>query len=142
MGITKEEKSKRRKEKAEKIKGMVVLPYVKDTSEKIERILKKYGISSAMRPHKTIRSLVVHPKDKRTISETSGIVYNIPCKDCNKSYIGETGRLFRYRQKEHQDEGEEKGQRHYTRNNKNTSKKEIECIVIVAGNKAALLLKI
>ena len=32
----------------------------------------------------------------------SNVVYKIPCKDCSWNYIGETGRCFQTRKKEHQ----------------------------------------
>ena len=50
-----------------------------------------------MGPHTTIHSLLVHSKEKRNPNKTSGVVYRIPCKNCNKYYIGETGRNFGYR---------------------------------------------
>ena len=33
--------------------------------------------------------------------ESSGIVYNIPCKDCSSCYIGQTGRKLKRRIEEH-----------------------------------------
>jgi len=45
-------------------KGMVVVPYVKGLSEAFARILKSHGIATAKnRPHRTLRKLVVHPKE-------------------------------------------------------------------------------
>ena len=44
-----------KKNDANKSKGMVVLPYVKGVSEKVYKILKSYNISTALRPHKTLR---------------------------------------------------------------------------------------
>ena len=54
-----------------------------------------------MRPTNTLKNLLVHPKDKKDITQTSDVVYDIPCKGCSKSYIGETGRQFEYRLNEH-----------------------------------------
>ena len=34
--------------------------------------------------------------------QTCDMVYKIPCKNCDKAYIGETGRKFGTRLKEHQ----------------------------------------
>ena len=45
--------------------------------------------------------MMVHPKDKREPRDTAGVVYTIPCKDCPKVYVGETGRRFGEREKEH-----------------------------------------
>ena len=59
---TKEEnrgKGNNRKESSEKNKGMVVLPYVRGVSEELARIYKKRQISSAMKPHSTLRTILV-----------------------------------------------------------------------------------
>ena len=56
---------------------MVVLPYVQGVTENISRTLKQYNIASAMKTHTTLRSLLVHPKDKRDpLHATDG--YEIP----------------------------------------------------------------
>ena len=80
---------------------MVILPYVKGLSEKVERILKKRNISAAFKPHKTLRNILVHPKDKNKPKEG---VYTIDCKNCPKKYVGETKRLLEQRVKEHKKE--------------------------------------
>jgi len=49
---------------------LVVIPYVGGLSEAMERIFQKYGISTAVKPYKTQRNLVVHPKDKHTVVQT------------------------------------------------------------------------
>ena len=43
-----------------------------------------------MRPFQSIRSLLVHPKDKHRPQDICECVYKTPCKNCNKNYIGET----------------------------------------------------
>ncbi|XP_072042857.1 uncharacterized protein [Amphiura filiformis] len=89
-------------------KGMVVLLYVAGLSEKLKRIFWKHKIATAMKPHNTIKSLLVHPKDKRETNQMCEVVYNIDCKGCEKSYIGETGRAFGTRLKEHQKDAEKR----------------------------------
>ncbi|XP_072020422.1 uncharacterized protein [Amphiura filiformis] len=96
-------------------KGMVVLPYVAGLSEKLKRIFWKHKIATAMKPHNTIKSLLVHPKDKRETNQMCEVVYNIDCKGCEKSYIGETGRAFGTRLKEHQKDAEKAENKKYTR---------------------------
>ena len=83
----KEQKTKgnNKRENDTKTKGMVVLPYVHEDSEKLARIFKKRGIMTAMKPHSTLKSLLVHPKDKTDPEEG---VYTIDCKGCDKKYIG------------------------------------------------------
>ena len=46
-------------------------------------------------------NLAAIPKDK-----IYGVVYNIPCKNCDNNYIGETGRQMGTRMKEHREEVE------------------------------------
>ena len=47
-----------------------------------------------MKPVFTLRSQLMRPKDALGELKQSGVVYSIPCKDCDVEYIGETGRAF------------------------------------------------
>ena len=82
--------------------GFCILPYIKGTSEPIKRVLSNYNIKVAKKPHQTIGNLFLKPKDPVPKDQTRGGIYSIPCKDCDKSYIGETKRKFSTRLKEHQ----------------------------------------
>ena len=53
------------------------------------------------RPINTIRSLLVHPKDKTPDLQKCGIVYQITCPQCQHMYMGETGRTLSARMKDH-----------------------------------------
>ena len=44
----------------------------------------------------------MRPKDELGELKQSGVVYSIPCEDCDVEYIGETGRAFGRRQGEHE----------------------------------------
>ena len=94
----------KKKDDQHRCKGMVVLPYVQGVTEKIARTLKQHDIAAAMKPHTTLRSLLVHPKDKRDPANTTDAIYEIPCMNCNSCYIGETGRTFNTRLEEHKSE--------------------------------------
>ena len=104
-----------KKDGAERSKGMVVLPYVQGVSERLQRSFKKYGINTAMKPHNTLKRLLVHPKDKIDALQTCDCVYEIPCQTCNKTYIGETGRKFETRLNEHRKDVEKVKDTKYTR---------------------------
>lgn len=52
------------------------------------------------------------------------VIYEIPCKSCNKSYIRETGQAFFIRKKEHQRECERENTRKFTRTQKQTADQE------------------
>jgi len=43
-------------------------------------------------------------KDKVKVEEKTELIYCVPCKNCSSSYVGETGRKFDLRIKEHQKE--------------------------------------
>ena len=77
-----------------------------------------------MRPHTTIRNLLLHPKDKVSKEDTAECVYRIPCKNCQKVYIGETGRSLGVRMKEHRKEVELHEGKKYTRSTRNQSHSE------------------
>ena len=66
----------------------VVLPYVGHVSESIKRLLAPLNIRTCFRPHKTLRELLVHPKDHIPDIKKPGVVYNISCKDCDNVYVG------------------------------------------------------
>ena len=109
----------------EKSKGLVVLPYVEGLSEKASRVFKKHGFATSLKPHRTIRNTVVHPKDKRDPLQTAEAVYEIPCDSCNKTYIGETGRLLSKRVEEHKTETDKVTARSFTRSKSTSSTAEI-----------------
>ena len=79
----------------------VTLPYIGGLSEAIRRILRPLEIQVVFRPLTTLHQLLVHPKDPIPMEERKGVVYSIPCTDCPKVYIGQTGRCLKLRLKEH-----------------------------------------
>ena len=77
-------------------------PYVKGASERLNRIFKKYDIQFGFKSRNTIKSHLCHLKDKHSNEDSCGVVYQVPCKDCEDIYVGETGRSLGTRIKEHQ----------------------------------------
>nr|VZI29512.1 unnamed protein product [Spirometra erinaceieuropaei] len=77
------------------------LPYMKNVSEAVSRLLTPLGVGVAQRPEATIRRQVMRPKDPLPRQETSGVVYRIWCSCGQSNYVGETGRLLRMRFAEH-----------------------------------------
>ena len=76
-----------------------------------------------MKPHSTLKSLLVHPNDKTDPKEG---VYTIDCKGCDKKYIGETKRKLKVRVKEHRSEAEKISEGIvYTRDRKRQSQSEM-----------------
>ena len=116
--------TKSKPDNAEKSKGMVVIPYVGGLTEKLQCIYRKHKISTAVKPHRTLRSYLVHPKDKIEDKKKSGVVYCIPCGNCDSKYIGETGRPLGVRIEEHRKEADKISARNYTRSARRTSEQE------------------
>nr|CAH8860870.1 unnamed protein product [Trichobilharzia regenti] len=78
-----------------------VVPYRKETSDEIKRILNEHNIRVYFRASNTLRSLLVKVKDKIEQENQQNCVYQINCGDCNAVYVGETSRQVNIRMKEH-----------------------------------------
>jgi len=61
-----------------------------------------------MKPYKTLKGVLVHPKDKQEKEDVTECVYKVHCANCDKTYIGETERKFGVRLQEHRTEVEYK----------------------------------
>ena len=83
-------KKDKARETRQKSKGLFVIPYVKGISEAMDRVFRKHGIVTTIRPYCTLRNLLVHPKDKtekqKSDDKTSECVYSVPCQTCEKVY--------------------------------------------------------
>ena len=84
-------------------KPCIVVPYMKGLSESCKNICRRHGIEMHFKWANTIRQLLVHPKDKDNIQKKSGVIYRYKCGrvDCEDEYIGESGRTFAERFREH-----------------------------------------
>ena len=82
-------------------KTNVGLPYMQGTSEALTHVFKEHGVGTYHRPINTIRSILVHPKDKTPDAQKCGLVYQVECPECPLTYIGETGRTLATRMKDH-----------------------------------------
>ena len=60
-----------------------------------------HRVSTYHKPINTIRSLLVHPKDKVPDDKKCGVVYKFTCATCKDTYVGETGRSLGIRTKDH-----------------------------------------
>ena len=77
----------------------VVLPFYPSLAGKLTRILRRAGLTPSFRPQRSLGSLLC--RRRPTSIETRGLVYRIPCSQCDWSYVGETGRSLAARLKEH-----------------------------------------
>ena len=46
----------------------------------------EFNVRTVMRPHKTLKQRLVHPKDAIPDMEKSGVIYCIPCAECSATY--------------------------------------------------------
>ena len=84
-------------------KWHIVIPYTQGLCESIKKICDRYGIQTHFKGGRTIKNLLVYPKDKYPMVNQSGAIYWYQCGDlsCDDEYIGETSRTFGERYKEH-----------------------------------------
>ena len=88
-------KAQERKEQREKEKynyRRIIIPHVEGLSQEIRRELMVFEIPVSFKAHKTTEKGLQHPKDPIQKEQKSGVIYQINCKECDKEYIGETGR--------------------------------------------------
>jgi hypothetical protein len=73
----------------------------------VTKILHRAGIKVAFTTKHTISNLLRHKHDNKDKYDNSGI-YQLECTDCGKQYVGQTGRSFKTRFKEHKRDYETK----------------------------------
>jgi hypothetical protein len=76
------------------------LPYYGEISQKIANLFPRENIKIAFYNNLNLRTLLSNTKDKTESSDKCGI-YKLKCKDCSAVYVGQTGRSFNIRAKEH-----------------------------------------
>ena len=72
-------------------KTLCILPYVKGTSDKIADICRKAGVQPVFQQKTTLRGLLTRVKGPQKHMD-KGVVYQIPCAQCNEVYNRKTGR--------------------------------------------------
>ena len=78
-------------------KPSIKLPFNKYSNQIVSPILRSHGAKVYHASNNTIRSSLV-----KNAPPKQGGVYFIPCKECPKVYIGQTGRALQTRLREHQ----------------------------------------
>ena len=79
------------------------MPYFPGLSESFKKIFKYTPVQVCFKGVNTLKSMLMHPKDKISNDQKKDLVYHWECKAdrCNSSYIGETSRALGERVKEH-----------------------------------------
>ena len=83
--------------------GHMVIPYVQGLGESIKHTCSRYGIQTHFKGNRTLKQMLVKPKDKDPKQKTSCVIYCYQCTaiDCGEAYIGEISRTLGKRYKEH-----------------------------------------
>ena len=76
-------------------------PYVRGLSEKLERICASLGIRSVFTPARTLKRTLMKVKSRLPDEKKKGVVYQIPCNNCDYVYTGESKRTLKVRMTEH-----------------------------------------
>ena len=65
--------------------------------------VKNMGVAVYFKGGQTLMNILVSPKDKDTMTNKSSVICSYSCEkiDCDEEYIGESGRTFGERFKEH-----------------------------------------
>ena len=81
----------------------ISVPYFPGLSESFKKIFKYTPVQVCFKGVNTLKSMLMHPKDKISNDQKKDLVYHWECKadGCNSSYIGETSRALGKRVKEH-----------------------------------------
>ena len=83
---------------------IIKLPYVPGFSLKLKRELKREaGIDVVFKRGVTIRDHICKLKPPKTAMEKKHTIYHIPCKNCDKPYIGETRQRLGKRVSQHKE---------------------------------------
>ena len=102
--MLKTRRPRQRKRKQKKQRTTRYLPYVKGVSEKIKKTCKAMNattkVKAVFKPYRMMRQILMKVKNP-VPAEKKGVVYIIPCQDCTKVYVGETGRTLKKRMSEH-----------------------------------------
>ncbi|XP_055714925.1 uncharacterized protein LOC129809142 [Phlebotomus papatasi] len=78
------------------------LGYIPGVSEKMKKRIKQSTEQRiSFRPLERIGKFFSRLKDPVPIELQSGVVYEVPCKDCHLKYIGTTGQLLKNRLQQH-----------------------------------------
>ena len=76
-------------------KDIVILPYIQNISEATERVFRKSGVKIAHKPTSSLRNKLCRLKDPIKPHDKAGVVYSIPCHNCDQVYVGKTGKQLK-----------------------------------------------
>ena len=75
---------------------------MRGVSERLARTFKQHGCRVFLKPTNSLRQQLTRVKDRTDPLKQCGIVYQVDCQCCTRTYIGETARPLATRLQEHQ----------------------------------------
>ena len=80
-----------------------MIPYTQGICESIKNICEKNGVSVHFNGGKTLKNILVSLKDEDIMAKKNSVIYSYSCGriDCDEESIGESGRTFGERFREH-----------------------------------------
>ena len=81
----------------------IVVPYIQGLGKRFKRTCNSRGIQVHFKGTNTMKTLLMAPKVRDSKLQKSGVIYKFKCPyiNCLEEYIGESGRTFGDRLKEH-----------------------------------------
>ena len=73
---------------------LLLPPYVPGLSKRIERACQPLGVKTVCKSRSTLKSTLVQVKQPSEDRKKKGVVYEVPCQDCDCVYIEETSRTL------------------------------------------------
>lgn len=94
-----EEQKELGKEKDEIFKGGIT--YIGHPTKKIQKCFEKYKIRIGIKNNKSIFDMIKNAQTEEIPILSKSGVYKLKCEECDKIYLGETGRMLKIRLNEH-----------------------------------------
>ena len=80
----------------------ISVPYYPSLSKPLRHISDRHNISLTFTSSRNLRNMLTKTKTQPPPHTNRNVIYQIPCKDCNATYCGQTRRPLHLRLSEHQ----------------------------------------
>lgn len=94
--------SNNNKSEEKREKKFLKIPYVRNLSERVASVISNDKVQMAFKNENTLSKYFSNLKEKTPKDLQSGVIYKIPCLDCEGVYVGQTGRYLKTRITEHE----------------------------------------
>lgn len=98
----------------------LAIPFVNNLSQPLSKKFKQYNIKISHKNTHNLKFLYSKLKSKVPMTKQSNIIYQIPCKDCEAVYIGQTSQYLKERLNGHKYQKNITALKKHCQNNKHT----------------------